>query len=387
MALITCPECGRQVSERAKACPGCGCPIAEAETHNGEIYESQKTIEETESDKEIDNLSQGKAGNISIIQNGIKNRKEQMNNIDKTILRKCIIVVITLIGLFLLFAIFVSKSTDAPTSHEHTVENEASNEIVIPDVIGLDTENAREELEAKGLEVIVEGPDINGVVIHQDPTGVVASPTDGKKISVILETEIMEAELIEDSEDTSGAMLEGYFYDPAVQNDYLPDFSDIYIGMPFEECYRILSQRQIIMGNVQKMEIGNRAQYATNLCSNGIAYMEILTETTGFGGESENLRAIRFSYYMDDKEQGKNVFDSIVDYYNTTGGDNYSSEEDTEHVIEKFKFGGYTAEVKYSLFHLYWENQSVSESSYFKLMIGGPLWVTLSDYDGRWGSQ
>lgn len=29
MALIQCPECGRKVSDKAKACPGCGYPIAE----------------------------------------------------------------------------------------------------------------------------------------------------------------------------------------------------------------------------------------------------------------------------------------------------------------------------------------------------------------------
>ena len=28
MALIYCPECGKQVSDRAPACPVCGCPIA-----------------------------------------------------------------------------------------------------------------------------------------------------------------------------------------------------------------------------------------------------------------------------------------------------------------------------------------------------------------------
>ena len=27
MALITCPECGRQISDRAPACPGCGILI------------------------------------------------------------------------------------------------------------------------------------------------------------------------------------------------------------------------------------------------------------------------------------------------------------------------------------------------------------------------
>lgn len=28
MALIKCPECGREISDKAVACPGCGCPVA-----------------------------------------------------------------------------------------------------------------------------------------------------------------------------------------------------------------------------------------------------------------------------------------------------------------------------------------------------------------------
>ena len=35
MALIICPECGKQVSDQANACPGCGFPIARAD-HNAE---------------------------------------------------------------------------------------------------------------------------------------------------------------------------------------------------------------------------------------------------------------------------------------------------------------------------------------------------------------
>jgi uncharacterized membrane protein YvbJ len=27
MALIICPECGKQVSDKAEKCPQCGCPI------------------------------------------------------------------------------------------------------------------------------------------------------------------------------------------------------------------------------------------------------------------------------------------------------------------------------------------------------------------------
>ena len=27
MALIKCPECGKEISDKAGACPHCGCPI------------------------------------------------------------------------------------------------------------------------------------------------------------------------------------------------------------------------------------------------------------------------------------------------------------------------------------------------------------------------
>lgn len=27
MALITCPECGKEISDKAGICPNCGCPI------------------------------------------------------------------------------------------------------------------------------------------------------------------------------------------------------------------------------------------------------------------------------------------------------------------------------------------------------------------------
>lgn len=27
MAMISCTECGRQISDRATACPGCACPV------------------------------------------------------------------------------------------------------------------------------------------------------------------------------------------------------------------------------------------------------------------------------------------------------------------------------------------------------------------------
>lgn len=29
MALIKCPECGKEISDKAGSCPGCGCPLSE----------------------------------------------------------------------------------------------------------------------------------------------------------------------------------------------------------------------------------------------------------------------------------------------------------------------------------------------------------------------
>lgn len=34
MSLIACPECGRQISEKALCCPGCGCPATEFQSNN-----------------------------------------------------------------------------------------------------------------------------------------------------------------------------------------------------------------------------------------------------------------------------------------------------------------------------------------------------------------
>lgn len=34
MALIECPECGKEVSDKAKSCPNCGCPIDKFQNEN-----------------------------------------------------------------------------------------------------------------------------------------------------------------------------------------------------------------------------------------------------------------------------------------------------------------------------------------------------------------
>jgi len=46
MALIKCDECGRDISDKAVSCPGCGCPVA--------VKTSVDTIKCEECGKEID---------------------------------------------------------------------------------------------------------------------------------------------------------------------------------------------------------------------------------------------------------------------------------------------------------------------------------------------
>ena len=47
MALISCPECGKEFSDRAVSCPNCGFPVSEMESDQeetllNEIYENHK---------------------------------------------------------------------------------------------------------------------------------------------------------------------------------------------------------------------------------------------------------------------------------------------------------------------------------------------------------
>ena len=43
MALINCPECGREISEMAKSCPHCGCPIQKPTENKGSSSKPKKT--------------------------------------------------------------------------------------------------------------------------------------------------------------------------------------------------------------------------------------------------------------------------------------------------------------------------------------------------------
>ena len=46
MALIKCPECGKEISDKAAACPNCGCPV-EAKKVNVHIFRAKKLMSGT----------------------------------------------------------------------------------------------------------------------------------------------------------------------------------------------------------------------------------------------------------------------------------------------------------------------------------------------------
>jgi len=57
MALIPCPECGRQISTLASSCPGCGCPAGGAqpthETQRSTVAEPKSKTEPVSPEEEF----------------------------------------------------------------------------------------------------------------------------------------------------------------------------------------------------------------------------------------------------------------------------------------------------------------------------------------------
>ena len=78
MALIICPECGKEISSKASSCPNCGCPISIGESINesenigapiNNDLETKNTIAEmqTNQTKAVNNPSKPKKGKMGLI--------------------------------------------------------------------------------------------------------------------------------------------------------------------------------------------------------------------------------------------------------------------------------------------------------------------------------
>ena len=57
MALIKCPECGKEISDKAASCPNCGCPISSATVERKDSVKDEPSLSETTSTLQKKNKS------------------------------------------------------------------------------------------------------------------------------------------------------------------------------------------------------------------------------------------------------------------------------------------------------------------------------------------
>lgn len=54
MSLIKCPECGKEISDKASACPNCGCPASEWKEKANEIEEDEAGEKAKKNEEELE---------------------------------------------------------------------------------------------------------------------------------------------------------------------------------------------------------------------------------------------------------------------------------------------------------------------------------------------
>lgn len=131
MALIKCPECGKEISDRAEACPYCAYPIVKLNENN---TVAQKELHNTETKKHIDNSSE--TDNTKSLEEELRAREERRRKRQeaarikkrkarrkKIIIISCIAVVLIAIAVFFIFDIPVSlKQLDSITTESANPE-------------------------------------------------------------------------------------------------------------------------------------------------------------------------------------------------------------------------------------------------------------------------
>lgn len=105
MALIKCPECKREVSDRANSCPACGCPIGNGGTATG-------SSGNTTFEKRINEY----------IKNGYKLTKRQGNTVKLHKFKKkhivsLVLIPIIYITIFIIMATIMTNNSPSTTSY------------------------------------------------------------------------------------------------------------------------------------------------------------------------------------------------------------------------------------------------------------------------------
>lgn len=120
MALINCPECGREISEMAKSCPHCGCPIQKPTENKGSSSKSKKT-------------------------HNSENRNEKPKK--KGSCLKIILIVLAALMVLIVLIGIIGGGEDKPVAEktgvmeqesEQTAEEESSNSFSVGDIVETD---------------------------------------------------------------------------------------------------------------------------------------------------------------------------------------------------------------------------------------------------------
>lgn len=137
MALINCPECGKEVSDKAKACPNCAYPIAKLKESNV-VEHDEATETETQQNKEVSTKIKinNESDNKMSLEEELRAREERRRKRQeaarikkrkarrkKIIIISCIAVVLIAIAVFFIFDIPVSlKQLDSITTESANPE-------------------------------------------------------------------------------------------------------------------------------------------------------------------------------------------------------------------------------------------------------------------------
>lgn len=157
----------------------------------------------------------------------------------------------------------------------------------------------------------------------------------------------------EEGTNKTSRMDEGYFMEAPIQNDNIVDLSEIYKGMPMDECISILRSSGVIKGTVYH---DNFEHYGIIDCGRGISYIEIYANQ-GFEGNN-TLYKMSIYYFVNDKETGKEMYYSLAKHFEEVSGGSVDHSEGHDFICDYFKFRKFYVHVSYSISDTYWDNDT-----------------------------
>lgn len=103
MALIKCPECGKEISDKAESCPNCGCPV---KSENSEIIQKDAIQEEFDNE-----------GNVSMDE-AIKIEKPEKKPLSKKVIIGIVVAIVMVIIGTVVYFVTTADSRNYKTGQE-----------------------------------------------------------------------------------------------------------------------------------------------------------------------------------------------------------------------------------------------------------------------------